>query len=216
FNLVALPLLSKAPDGLIATEVAAPFLVPVKLAFYFALIIAMPVILYQLWAFVAPGLYKNERRLIVPLMLTSLILFYLGALFSFFVILPVVFGFFVSIVPESVTVMPDMARYLKFVFVLCFAFGLSFEIPIATVLLVRTGVTTPAKLRKKRAYVLLGAFVVGMLLTPPDAISQTLLAIPVYVLFELGIILSQWWVPGHREVEQQQLEQANKPSGPST
>jgi sec-independent protein translocase protein TatC len=208
FALVADPLMKQLPEGtsMIATQVASPFLTPFKTAMVGAIFIAMPWLLYQIWAFVAPGLYQQEKRLALPLVITSALLFYLGVTFAYFVVFPLMFGFFTAVAPEGVSVMTDINAYLDFTLTLFFAFGLAFEVPIATVLMVWAGFTTPAKLASKRAYVLLGAFVVGMLLTPPDVISQTLLAVPVYILYEAGIVMARVLVPGHREVEQQQSE----------
>lgn len=212
FTIVAEPLMARLPEGtsMIATQVASPFLTPFKLALAAAVFLAMPYLLYQAWAFVAPGLYKHERRLVMPLMVSSIALFYSGVAFAYFVVFPLMFGFFTAVAPSGVTVMTDIAAYLDFVLALFFAFGLAFEVPVATVLAVWAGFTTPAKLAKKRPYVLLSAFVLGMLLTPPDIISQTLLAVPVYILFEAGIILARIMVPGHREVEAQQQEQSGQ------
>ena len=208
FTLVAEPLMARLPEGtsMIATQVASPFLTPFKLALAVAVFLAMPFLLYQAWSFVAPGLYKHERRLIVPLMASSILLFYGGVAFAYFIVFPLMFAFFTSMAPTGVTVMTDIAAYLDFVLALFFAFGFAFEVPVATVLAVWAGFTTPEKLSKKRPYVLLGAFVLGMLLTPPDIISQTLLAVPVYILFEAGIIMARVMVPGHKEVEAQQRE----------
>jgi len=209
FTLAADPLMARLPEGtsMIATQVASPFLTPFKLALAVAVFLAMPFLLYQAWAFVAPGLYKHERRLVMPLMASSIVLFYSGVAFAYYIVFPLMFGFFTAVAPSGVTVMTDIAAYLDFVLALFFAFGLAFEVPVATVLAVWAGFTTPAKLASKRPYVLLSAFVLGMLLTPPDIISQTLLAVPVYILFEAGIILSRVMVPGHKEVEAQQQEQ---------
>lgn len=210
FAVVARPLVDRLPGEatMIATEVASPFLTPFKLTLVLAVIIAMPYVLYQAWAFVAPGLYSQERRFGIPLVVSSVVLFYSGIAFAYFVVFPLIFGFFASIDIGGVTMMTDIARYLDFVMALFLAFGLAFEVPIVTILLVWAGFTTPAKLAGKRAYVFLGAFVIGMLLTPPDVISQSLLAVPMYVLFELGIFMSKILVPGHREVEAQQGEQS--------
>lgn len=198
YSVVAAPLLAHLPEGtsMIATEVASPFLTPFKLALISAIFLAMPVVLYQLWAFVAPGLYQHERKLVFPLLFTSTILFYLGAAFAYFVVLPLVFGFFVTVAPEGVAVMTDISKYLDFVLKLFFAFGLAFEVPIATILLVWAGVTTPEALTAKRPYIIVGAFVIGMLLTPPDVISQSLLALPLWLLFELGVLFSRLYVSG--------------------
>ena len=208
FTVVAEPLMARLPEGtsMIATQVASPFLTPFKLALAVAVFLAMPVLLYQGWAFVAPGLYKHERRLVMPLMVSSVFLFYAGVAFAYYVVFPLMFAFFTTVAPSGVAVMTDIAAYLDFVLALFFAFGFAFEVPVATVLAVWAGFTTPAKLGQKRPYVLLSAFVLGMLLTPPDVISQTLLAVPVYILFEAGIIMARVMVPGHREVEAQQRE----------
>ncbi|CAN5248494.1 twin-arginine translocase subunit TatC [soil metagenome] len=205
FRLLADPLMRQMPAGagMIATQVASPFLTPFKLALVVAFFLAMPVVLYQAWAFVAPGLYSQERRFAIPLLASSVALFYLGIAFAYFVVFPLMFGFFTATAPEGVTVMTDISSYLDFVLTLCFAFGLAFEVPVATVLLVWAGLITPAVLARNRAYVFLGAFIAGMLLTPPDVISQTLLALPVYLLYEIGIVMSRIIVPGYREVEQQ-------------
>jgi len=206
FTLVAEPLMARLPEGtsMIATQVASPFLTPFKLSLAIAVFLAMPMLLYQGWAFVAPGLYKHERRLVLPLMVSSIVLFYAGVAFAYYVVFPLMFAFFTAVAPSGVAVMTDISAYLDFVLALFFAFGFAFEVPVATVLAVWAGFTTPAKLGQKRPYVLLGAFVLGMLLTPPDIISQTLLAVPVYILFEAGIIMARLMVPGHREVEAQQ------------
>lgn len=198
YSLVAAPLLAHLPEGtsMIATEVASPFLTPFKLALIIAIFLAMPVVLYQLWAFVAPGLYQHERKLVFPLLLTSTVLFYLGAAFAYYVVLPLVFNFFITVAPEGVAVMTDISKYLDFVLKLFFAFGLAFEVPIATILLVWAGVTTPETLVAKRPYIIVGAFVMGMLLTPPDVISQSLLAVPLWLLFELGVFFSRLYVSG--------------------
>lgn len=189
---ISKPLRAYLPEGtsMIATEVASPFLTPFKLTLVLSIFIAIPYILHQLWSFIAPGLYTNEKKLAIPLLVSSVILFYAGICFAFFVVFPLIFGFFTSAAPEGVTVMTDINRYLDFVLKLFFAFGIAFEIPIATVLLVSTGASTVKSLRSKRPYVIVGCFVVGMLLTPPDVISQLLLAVPMWILFELGIIFS--------------------------
>jgi sec-independent protein translocase protein TatC len=192
FSLVSEPLREILPgQQMIATEVASPLLTPFKLTFFVALFIAMPVVLYQVWAFVAPGLYKKEKHFAFPLLASSILLFYLGIAFAYFVVFPLMFGFFTAVAPEGVEVMTDISHFLSFITMIVLAFGLAFEVPVATVLLVWTGLTTVEKLSKARPYVFLGAFVVGMFLTPPDIISQTLLAVPVYLLFECGIIMSR-------------------------
>lgn len=208
FSLVAQPLITRLPEGatMIATQVATPFLTPFKLAFIIAIFISMPFLLYQVWAFVAPALYKQEKRLFAPLFVTSVLLFYAGVAFAFYVVFPLVFRFMVAVVPEGVTMMTDISEYLGFVMTLFFAFGLAFEVPIATVLIVWAGFTTPGALAEKRPYVLLGCFVIGMFLTPPDVISQTLLAVPMYALYEVGIIMSRFFVKGWREVDAQRAE----------
>lgn len=189
---VSEPLRKFLPEGtsMIATEVASPFLTPFKLTLVLSVFVAMPYILHQLWSFISPGLYANEKRVSLPLLLSSIVLFYAGILFAFFIVFPLVFGFFTSVAPEGITVMTDINRYLDFVLKLFFAFGLAFEIPIATVLLVWTGATDVESLKRKRPYVVVGCFVVGMLLTPPDIISQVLLALPMWVLYECGILFA--------------------------
>jgi sec-independent protein translocase protein TatC len=179
---------------MLATKVLSPFLTPLKLAFVAAVFLAMPYLLYQLWGFIAPGLYAHEKRLAFPMLASSILLFYLGAAFAYFVVLPLLFPFLVGVVPQNVEVAPDIADFLDVAIKLFFAFGLAFEVPIATILLVMTGMTTPETLAQKRPYIIVGAFVVGMLLTPPDIISQTLLAVPVWLLFELGVFLSRLFV----------------------
>lgn len=196
FALVSEPLRKVLPGNqMIATAVASPLLTPFKLTFFVALFIAMPVVLYQTWAFVAPGLYKQEKRFAVPLLASSILLFYAGVAFAYFVVFPLMFGFFTAVAPDGVEVMTDIAAYLDFISMIVLAFGIAFEVPVATVLIVWTGLTTPAKLSKARPYVFLLAFVMGMFLTPPDVISQTLLAVPVYLLYELGILMSRFFVP---------------------
>jgi len=187
------PLRMFLPEGtnMIATEVASPFLTPFKLSLVLSFFVAMPYILHQIWSFIAPGLYIKEKRVAAPLLISSVVLFYTGISFAFYIVFPLVFGFFTSVSPEGVTVMTDINRYLDFVLKLFFAFGLAFEIPIATVLLIWTGATTPKSLATKRPYVIVGCFVIGMLLTPPDVISQILLALPMWLLFEAGIIFSK-------------------------
>ncbi len=193
YHLLATPLLMHLPEGssMIATEVASPFLTPFKLALVASIFLGMPFILYQAWAFIAPGLYKHEKRLAFPLLFSSIILFYTGMVFAYYVVFPLVFGFLTSTAPEGVAVMTDISKYLDFVLKLFFAFGVAFEVPIATILLVLAGVTTPDDLAAKRSYIIVAAFVVGMLLTPPDVISQTLLALPMWLLFEIGLFFSR-------------------------
>ena len=193
YEYLAAPLMSVLPEGntMISTEPHGPFFVPFKFAFAFATAVAMPYLLYQLWAFVAPGLYDSEKRLAIPLLVSSSGLFYLGIMFAYFVVFPIIFKFFTSTAPEGVAVMTDINAYLSFVLKLFFAFGLAFEVPVATVLMVKMGVTTTTSLAAKRPYIIVGAFVVGMLLTPPDLFSQTMLAIPVWILFEIGLYVSK-------------------------
>ena len=195
------PLLAHLPEGtsMIAIEVASPFLIPFKLTLMVAVFISIPYLLYQIWSFVAPGLYLHERRLARPLIVSSTLLFFAGVAFAYFVVFPLVFRFFTSVAPDGVNVMTDIARYLDFVITLFFAFGFAFEVPVATILLVLIGVTTPESLAQKRPYIIVGAFVIGMLLTPPDVISQTLLALPMWLLFEVGLILSRMMRRRQRE-----------------
>jgi sec-independent protein translocase protein TatC len=200
FAIVSKPLVEVLPgQKMIATAVASPLLTPFKLTFFVAIFLAMPVVLYQIWAFVAPGLYKREKRFAFPLLGSSIVLFYAGIAFAYFVVFELVFGFFASVTPQSVEMMTDIAAYLDFITKIFLAFGLAFEVPIATVLVVWTGLTTPEKLGKARPYVFLMAFVIGMFLTPPDVISQTLLAVPVYLLYELGILMSRMFVRRREE-----------------
>ena len=192
YAFISEPLRQFLPEGtsMIATEVASPFLVPFKLSLILAMFLSIPYILHQLWSFVAPGLYGSEKRIALPLLVSSVFLFYGGIAFAFYVVFPLIFGFFSGIGLEQVVYTTDISAYLSFVLKLFFAFGVAFEIPIATLLLVWTGATTVENLRKKRPYVVVGCFVVGMLLTPPDVISQLLLALPMWVLFEIGILFS--------------------------
>lgn len=215
FEGLARPLMSVLPAGntMIATQVAAPFLTPFKLALVAAIFITMPWILHQVWAFVAPGLYTRERMLGVGLLVSSVLLFYLGLAFAYFAVFPLVFAFFTGHAPAGVAVMTDMSQFLDFALTLFFAFGLAFEVPVATVLMVKAGMTTPARLARARPYVLLGAFTLGMFLTPPDVISQTLLAVPMYLLYEVGILMARLLVPGIREVEAQERAREDENSG---
>jgi sec-independent protein translocase protein TatC len=202
FSLVSEPLREFLPGNqMIATAVASPLLTPFKLTFFVALFIAMPVVLYQVWAFVAPGLYKKEKHFAMPLLATSILLFYLGVAFAYYLVFPLMFGFFTSVAPEGVEVMTDISSFLDFITTIVLAFGIAFEVPVATVLLVWTGLTNIEKLGKARPYVFLGAFIVGMFLTPPDVISQTLLAVPVYLLYECGILMSRVFTRKPDEVE---------------
>jgi|TARA_B100000131_G_scaffold151415_1_gene146917 sec-independent protein translocase protein TatC len=195
FTLVSEPLREVLPgNAMIATAVASPLLTPFKLTFFAALFLVMPVVLFQVWNFIAPGLYKNEKKFAIPLLITSIILFYLGIAFAYFVVFPLIFGFFTSIAPEGVEVQTDITQFLDFITTIVFAFGIAFEVPVATVLIVWAGLTNIEKLAKARPYVFLMAFIAGMFLTPPDVISQSLLAVPVYLLYELGIIMSKVFV----------------------
>jgi|TARA_Y100000310_G_scaffold345773_1_gene469670 sec-independent protein translocase protein TatC len=194
YAFVSEPLRAYMPEGttMIATEVASPFLTPFKLALVLAVFVAMPYILHQVWSFVAPGLYSKEKKFALPLLVSSIILFYTGITFAFFVVFPLVFAFFASVAPDGVTIMTDINRYLDFVLKLFFAFGIAFEIPIATLLLVWSGATDVESLTKKRSYIVVCCFVFGMLLTPPDVISQVLLAMPMWLLFETGILFCRF------------------------
>jgi sec-independent protein translocase protein TatC len=207
YSLFSQPLLRYLPDGssMIAIDVASPFFAPFKLVVLLGLLLAMPYVLYQIWAFVAPGLYKHEQRLARPLLAASLLLFYAGCAFAYFVVFPVIFAFFTSMAPEGVAVMTDINRYLDFVLALFLAFGLAFQVPIATIVLVAIGVTTPDKLAGIRGYVMIGAFTVAMLITPPDMISQTLLAVPVMLLYELGIVMSRVLIRPSAESDDQAM-----------
>lgn len=213
YAILAAPLTAVLPEGssMIAIDVASPFLTPFKLALLLAIILAIPIVLYQLWAFVAPALYREEKKLARPLLYSSVFLFYAGCAFAYFVVFPLVFGFFTRVAPEGVTVMTDISKYLDFVITLFLAFGITFEVPIATIILVATGMTTIEQLKKMRPYVLVGAFAMGMLLTPPDVISQTLLALPMWVLFEVGLLMAQLLLP-HRQGENADGENAEKPA----
>ncbi len=193
FTLVAQPLVDKLPAGssLLSTSVVGPFMTPFKVAFYVALFAAMPVVLYQIWAFVAPGLYRREKRFAVPLLVSSILLFYAGVAFAYFVVFPVMFNFFVGTVPSAVKYAPDIASYLDFALTMFFAFGVAFEVPVAVVLLVLTGLVQVESLGKNRGYVIIGIFVVAAFLTPPDAISQSIMALPMWLLYEGGLVMAR-------------------------
>lgn len=208
FSWVAQPLLRFMPEGtqMIAIDVASPFFVPMKLALVLSIFISMPVILYHFWAFIAPGLYKSERELMLPLLVSSIFLFYIGMLFAYFVVFPVVFGFMLYTTPTGVAMMTDIGRYLDFVLLLFFAFGITFEIPIATILLVWVGIVTPDALIEKRPYIIVGAFTIAMFLTPPDVFSQTLLAVPMWLLFEVGVFFSRIIMTRKQQREQEEAE----------
>lgn len=194
YTFVSEPLRALLPEGatMIATEVASPFLTPFKLTLFAAIFLAIPYVLYQLWSFIAPGMYRQEKKLAIPLLISSVGLFYAGAAFAYFVVFPLIFAFFTSVGPEDITIMTDINSYLDFVLKLFFAFGLAFEIPIAAVLMIWAGITTPEELAKKRPYIIIGCFIFGMLLTPPDIISQSLLAIPMWILFEFGVFFGRF------------------------
>ncbi|TGD73043.1 twin-arginine translocase subunit TatC [Mangrovimicrobium sediminis] len=191
---VSEPLRELLPPGasMIATEVASPFLTPFKLTLFAAIFAAIPYILFQAWAFIAPGMYRHEKRFALPLLVSSIALFYAGAAFAYFVVFPLIFAFFTSVGPEGITIMTDINSYLNFVLKLFFAFGVAFEIPIAAILLIWAGITTPEELGRKRPYIIVGCFVLGMLLTPPDVISQSLLALPMWALFEAGVFFGRF------------------------
>ncbi|ACX89966.1 Sec-independent protein translocase subunit TatC [Pectobacterium parmentieri] len=207
YQLVSAPLIEQLPAGanMIATDVASPFFAPIKLTMIVSVFIAAPLVLYQVWAFVAPALYKHERRLMMPLLVSSSLLFYSGMAFAYFVVFPLAFGFFAKTAPIGVVIATDINNYLDFVMALFMAFGVSFEVPVAIVLLCWSGVVTPEDLKRKRPYILVGAFVVGMLLTPPDVLSQTLLAIPMYLLFEIGVFFARFYVGKGRRTETEEL-----------
>jgi len=198
YAFVSEPLRAILPEGatMIATEVASPFLTPFKLTLVAAIFLVIPYLLYQVWSFIAPGMYRHEKRLAIPLLVSSVLLFYAGAAFAYFVVFPLIFAFFTSVGPEDITIMTDINSYLDFVLKLFFAFGLAFEIPIAAVLMIWAGITTPEDLVKKRPYIVVGCFIFGMLLTPPDIISQSLLALPMWLLFEIGVFFGRFI---HRE-----------------
>ncbi|MEQ9967577.1 Sec-independent protein translocase subunit TatC [Pectobacterium carotovorum] len=209
YQVVSAPLIKQLPAGasMIATDVASPFFTPIKLTMIVSVFVAAPLVLYQVWAFVAPALYKHERRLMMPLLVSSSLLFYSGMAFAYFVVFPLAFGFFAKTAPVGVLIATDINNYLDFVMALFMAFGVSFEVPVAIVLLCWSGVVTPEELKKKRPYILVGAFVVGMLLTPPDVFSQTLLAIPMYLLFEIGVFFARFYVGKGRRAETEEPSQ---------
>ncbi len=213
YYILAKPLLSVIPNNssMIATDVLANFFTPFKLTMVLSIFIAIPYILSQIWGFIAPGLYKHEKSLAIPLMISSTLLFYVGLMFAYFIVFPLAFGFLASIELEGVQTMPDISSYLDTVLKMFFAFGVTFEIPIAIILLVKMGITTPDNLRQKRPYVIVGVFVVGMLLTPPDIISQTLLAIPMWFLFEVGIYFAGFIKPEDKS-DSQSDSQSDKES----
>ena len=195
YSFIATPLIAKLPEGssMIATEVASPFFAPFKLTMFCGIFFSIPYFLYQTWSFIAPGLYINERKLILPLLVSSSLLFYLGIFFAYYAVFPILFAFLTTTAPSNITIMTDINHYLDFILKLFFAFGISFEIPIATILLIKSNFITIEKLSSNRPYIILFAFFVGMLLTPPDVISQILLAIPIWVLFEIGLVLGKYF-----------------------
>ena len=203
YALLAQPMLAKLPKGgqMIATDVTTPFFVPLKVAMMAALLIALPYILYQLWRFVAPGLYEHEKRLVVPLIVASTLLFFCGMAFAYFAVFPVVFGFITASAPEGVAVMTDIDKYLSFVLGMFVAFGVTFQVPVAVILLVRMGVVSVEKLREIRSYVIVGAFVIGAIFTPPDVVSQFMLAVPLWLLYEAGIVVASWMKAKERVAE---------------
>ncbi len=211
YGYLAGPLMAHMPEGssMVAIDVAAPFLIPFKLVFVLSIVLAIPIILYHMWGFVAPGLYKHEKRLALPIIASSWMLFYLGMAFAYFVVFPLMFAFFTRVAPQGVAVMTDIGRYLDFVLKIFIAFGVAFEVPIITFVLVKMGITTSDQLAAKRPYVIVGAFVIGMLLTPPDIISQFLLAIPVWLLFELGLFMSRVMINNKsaNELEEQERQE---------
>lgn len=198
YALLAEPLMAHLPQGtqMVAIDVVTPFLTPLKLAFFCAVFVAMPFLLYQAWAFVAPGLYKREKRLAGPILVSAVVLFYVGCAFAYLVVMPMVFGFLSATVPEGVSMMTDIARYLDFVLVMFLVFGLCFEVPVATVILAMLGIASPDQMREARGYVIVGAFVVAAIVTPPDALSQILLAVPMCILFEIGLVAARIAVRG--------------------
>ena len=204
YSLLAGPLTQHLPEGssMIAIEVASPFLIPFKMVLLLSVVLAVPFILYQAWAFIAPGLYRHERRLVFPILVSSTLLFYIGMAFAYFVVFPLVFGFFTSIAPEGVAVMTDIGKYLDFVILIFLAFGVAFEVPIVTVVLVKMGLASAESLAKKRPYVIVAAFVIGMFLTPPDVVSQIMLAVPVWLLFELGLFFSRYMLASKHEEDE--------------
>jgi sec-independent protein translocase protein TatC len=217
YTFIAEPIRAQLPEGstMIATQVASPFMTPFKLALVSAVFVAMPYLLFQLWGFVAPGLYQHEKRFAMPLLASSIVLFYLGMAFAYYLVFPLVFAFFTATTPEGVAQMPDITYYLDFVLKLFFAFGISFQIPIATILLVAMGMTTAESLTEKRPYVIVGCFVIGMLLTPPDVISQTLLAVPMWMLFEAGIFFSRFFKKRDPEEEPEATGEPPLGAGPT-
>ncbi len=211
YTLLAAPLLAELPEGtqMIAVEVAAPFFVPVKVTMFTSLVIALPYVLYQIWAFVAPGLYQHEKKLVLPLIATSTLLFLVGMAFAYFIVFPVVFHFITAFAPDGVAVMTDIQKYFDFVLTLFLAFGVAFETPIAVVILTRMGIVSIDKLKQARPYVVVGAFVVAAIFTPPDVVSQLLLAFPLWLLYEAGLLVAGWL--GRQQEEEEQQPQSDSP-----
>ena len=207
YAFVADPLVKSLPENstMIATDVTAPFFAPFKLTLFISLFAAIPFILHQVWSFIAPGLYQHEKRMLTPILVSSVVLFYSGIAFCYFVVMPIILGFFTSVGPEMMTLSPDISSYLSFILKLFFAFGVAFEIPVAIMLLCWSGATTTQSLREKRPYIAVGAFVVAMFLTPPDVLSQTLLALPMLLLFELGLILAAFYTKKITEQQEEEL-----------
>ncbi|TMP80515.1 twin-arginine translocase subunit TatC [Pseudoalteromonas phenolica] len=207
YAFVADPLVQSLPENstMIATDVTAPFFAPFKLTLFISLFAAIPFILHQVWSFIAPGLYQHEKRMLIPILVSSIVLFYSGIAFCYFVVMPIILGFFTSVGPEMMTLSPDISSYLSFILKLFFAFGVAFEIPVAIMLLCWSGATTTQSLREKRPYIAVGAFVIAMFLTPPDVLSQTLLALPMLLLFELGLILAAFYSKKTNEQQEEEL-----------
>lgn len=204
YTAVAQPLMQRLPQGatMISTQVVGAFMVPLKFTLVLAFFVAVPWVLYQIWGFVAPGLYRSERRLVMPLLVSSTLLFYGGMAFAYFVVMPMVFTFMVGTTPDGVAMMTDIGSYLSFILLLFFAFGLAFEVPVATILLVWAGLVTPEGLKSKRSYIIVGCFVIAAVITPPDALSQIMLAVPMWLLFEVGLLISRIYVRKEPEEEE--------------
>lgn len=205
YHLIAEPLVSRLPSGasMIATSIVTPFFTPIKLTLITAVFLSVPYILYQIWAFVAPALYQHEKRLVYPLLFSSTVLFYVGVAFAYYVVFPLVFGFLTKTAPEGVAIATDISSYLDFVLTLFLAFGVCFEVPVAIILLCWSGITTPEDLKVKRPYIIVASFVIGMMLTPPDVFSQTLLAVPMCLLFEVGVICARFYRPREEDEDMQ-------------
>ncbi len=202
YHIVANPLISQLPKGssMIATDIAAPFFTPIKLTAVVSIFVSIPYILYQVWGFIAPALYQHEKRLIMPLIISSTVLFYIGIAFAYFAVFPLAFYFFIHTAPVDVAINTDITKYLDFVMTLFIVFGFAFEVPVAIILLCWTGVTTPKNLRKKRPYIIVGVFAVAMFVTPPDVFSQILLAVPICLLFEIGTFFARFYQPRKKAI----------------